>query len=446
MSLCGLIVLLAFTEHSDMPRKVMGIQGLNPLNVLLLFVVAGWLIQRHGEKLRWDMPRYLNWLLLGYLVVFMVATGRLLLNLQSVSDYYTATRAICEGLINTIKWVIPGLLIYHGCRTVKRVKMSLVAICLFHVFVGLQVVINTPISGLWDADLFEMRMRLGGEIGLTPALLGKVFAGGAWAVLAAGTLTRQKKYRIAAFGAFVMLSLALGLVGSRSAYFAWMVVGGLMCLLRWRKQLILAPIGAVILFAVLPTVTQRMSSGFGQTNLSGRQVSNMHLITSGRNLIWPYVIDKISQAPVFGHGRDAMRSTGLTKMLSRNVGEGEAVGHAHNAYLNLTLEAGVAGLAVVMLFYATVVFLAAGLFRRQDPLYVAVGGVALAILTGHLAACIGSQNFWPQEGDIGIWCAIGLLLRMVKVECEVLDLRRMHQQAMRTWNWQPTLGPVVSNG
>jgi O-antigen ligase len=141
-----------------------------------------------------------------------------------------------------------------------------------------------------------------------------------------------------------------------------------------------------------------------------------------------------------------MRSTGLTEMLSRNVGEGEAVGHAHNAYLNLVLEAGVAGLVVVMLFYATLVVLAARLFRQQDPMYVAVGGVALAILTGHLAACIGSQNFWPAEGDIGIWCMIGLLLRMVKVESEVLNLRRMQQQAIRTWRCQPALGRMVTNG
>ncbi len=46
-SLCGLIVLMAVIEHPDMPKSILGIQGMNPWNVLLINVMAGWVIWRY---------------------------------------------------------------------------------------------------------------------------------------------------------------------------------------------------------------------------------------------------------------------------------------------------------------------------------------------------------------------------------------------------------------
>src|SRR3990172_6062479 len=57
VSLCGLIVMTALAEHTDMPRSVLGIQGMSPWNVLLLSILVPWLIQRHQQGLRFDMPR-----------------------------------------------------------------------------------------------------------------------------------------------------------------------------------------------------------------------------------------------------------------------------------------------------------------------------------------------------------------------------------------------------
>ena len=37
-SLCGLILLMAVIEHPDMPKTVLGIQGLNPWNVLFAMI------------------------------------------------------------------------------------------------------------------------------------------------------------------------------------------------------------------------------------------------------------------------------------------------------------------------------------------------------------------------------------------------------------------------
>jgi hypothetical protein len=38
-SLCALVLLMAVEEHPDMPKTMLGIQGLNPWNLLLAVVV-----------------------------------------------------------------------------------------------------------------------------------------------------------------------------------------------------------------------------------------------------------------------------------------------------------------------------------------------------------------------------------------------------------------------
>lgn len=233
-------------------------------------------------------------------------------------------------------------------------------------------------------------------------------------MLAAGVLLKRKIFRVAILAAFVVISLAMGLAGSRSGYLAWSVVGFAMCLLRWKRYLLVLPVAAVILLFVFQGAAGRLTEGFGETDFAGQKTTNISAVTSGRNLIWPYVLDKIADSPVIGYGRDAMRRTGLTETIGTYVGQGEAVGHAHNAYLNLLLESGIVGLVVVLAFYGTVVYQSAQLFRSENSVCAVAGGVAFATVVGHLVAGIGSQHFWPQEADVGMWCAIGLVLRVAR--------------------------------
>ena len=76
-SLCGLILLMAVIEHPDMPKSIMGVQGLNPWNLLLMIVVVAWFLQRQNEGLTWDMPRKLTILLVLYFSVVLTSFGRM---------------------------------------------------------------------------------------------------------------------------------------------------------------------------------------------------------------------------------------------------------------------------------------------------------------------------------------------------------------------------------
>src|ERR1700752_3898479 len=76
-SLCGLILLMAFIQHPDFPTNVGGIQGANPFNLTLLFVILGWAVARRGERLVWDMPHHVMLMLFLYGLVIVVGFLRM---------------------------------------------------------------------------------------------------------------------------------------------------------------------------------------------------------------------------------------------------------------------------------------------------------------------------------------------------------------------------------
>jgi O-antigen ligase len=136
-------------------------------------------------------------------------------------------------------------------------------------------------------------------------------------------------------------------------------------------------------------------------------------VTSGRNIAWPYVIDKIKESPIFGFGREAMITTGIYQRILDDTDQDESFPHPHNAYLQLLLDDGLFGFLLVIPFYFVVLRLGFRLLLdRADPLYEAVGGVCVALVLALMVAGMGGETFYPREGAVGMWAAIGLLLRV----------------------------------
>src|SRR6266481_5410259 len=79
-SLCGLVLLMAFLEHRDMPKSMLSIGGLNLWNILFFSILFAWLANRHRQGFRWDMPRYLNVCLLLYLGIVIVGFARMIVD------------------------------------------------------------------------------------------------------------------------------------------------------------------------------------------------------------------------------------------------------------------------------------------------------------------------------------------------------------------------------
>lgn len=411
-SACALVALIAVIQHPDFPNEVGGIQGANPWNILLLFVTTSWLINRRAENLRWDMPRGVGLLLLGYASVVIVGFIRRFLDMTNC-DEFSRGELISEYLINTFKFAIPGLIIFDGCRNPRRMKWALATTLGVYVLLALQVIRWMPFSsGLSGAELTERsRKILQNEIGFHAVNLSMMLAGASWAILACLPLVQGKYKRLAVIGIALAVMFGQALTGGRTGYATWGAIGLIMCLLKWRKQLLLVPVAALLITIAVPGAVDRMMQGFGRTDASGREFTDDYKVTSGRTTIWPHVIDKIMESPVIGWGRLGMDHTGLVAFLQRQFGE--SFPHPHNVYLECMLDNGLVGAVPIVAFYVTVAVWSARMFRRKDrPWHAAIGGASFALVMALLVAGVGSQTFYPREGAVCMWVGMGLMLRV----------------------------------
>ena len=411
-SLCGLILLTALMYRYDFPTSFGGIQGLNVWNILFADIFLAWLINRKREGLFWDMPTNINVFLVLWLGVILVGWVRMMLD-RSLLAHLTLVDLISEQLVNTIKWPVIGLLLFDGCRSRHRIKLALACILLLFALFAVQIVRYVPPMVVLEPGNLRHRGNIPDDMGISVNGASKMMAGVPWAMLTIIPLLKKRTYRFFMLGACVTSIYVVALTGSRSGYIGCAATLALLCFLRWRRYLLLLPFVVLILYAVFPGATARMLSGFGETNVAGEAVTNEYNITSGRNLVWPYVISKIRESPVFGFGRESMVRTGLKDTLEKEVSIYEAVSHPHNAYLEVLLDSGLIGFVIIVGLHMVIWIYSVRLFVDPgDPLYKAVGGVALALLTGHLVDYMGGQTFYPQEIDLGLWCAIGVMLRL----------------------------------
>ena len=410
-SLCGLILLMAIIEHGDMPSKLFNIQGLNPWNVLFGMIFLAWAVRRRHEGLHWDMPRHISVLLLLYLAVILLGVLRALLD-RSHLEGYPLGSLLSEELINTVKWALPGLLLFDGCRTRKQVVFALTCILVMYFLIAIQVVRSVPLEAVTghSQTIEYARAKLDRRIGYNAVDLSATLAGVSWGMLAVLALIRRKIYWPAILAAVGIVALGQALTGGRAGYVAWGGTGFALCLLKWRKQLLLAPVVLALLPLLLPGAAERMLRGFGQTNAAGEATVDKYAVTAGRLVAWPLVLDKIAESPVIGYGRLGMRRTGLTSQLESDLGE--PFGHPHNVYLETLLDNGIVGSLPIFFFWGIVVVYSASLFRSPNPLYSAVGGLGLALILAQLLAGMGAQHYFPKEGTFGLWTAMFLALRV----------------------------------
>lgn len=431
-ALCGLVLLMAVIEHPDMPKTLFGIQGLNPWNVLLGFVLLAWFFTRGREGLQWDLPGRITALLLFYLVVIVTGFYRMMgdsyamveFSLMTGREPPTDSGMWAEHLINTLKWVIPGILFYDGCRSRERFTLGLVALLAVYFLIGVQVIKWMPLDAIGGgSDLTDRSIKiLSREVGFHRVNLSMMLAGAFWAIISTRVLAERRTVILMIYSSALAVLFAQALTGGRTGYGTWLVVGMLLAVLRWRKYLILAPVLLLIVAMLVPAAMERMSQGFSAETVDtntriqdqgqiGDGGPDLYTVTAGRNIAWPRVLDKFAEAPWFGYGREAMQRTGVAAGLWKDLGE--LFPHPHNAYLQLLLDNGVIGAVLVLLFYITVMRYGLSLLKdSQSPVYIAAGGVTLALVVALLVASIGSQSFYPREGAVGMWCAIGLMLRV----------------------------------
>lgn len=438
-SLCALILLTGVVQHPDMPKTMLGIQGLNPWNILLLFVLIGWLSSIQKERMSWDMPKHITFLLVVYFVFVVVAFLRMAGNVGALNEWELAlggdplTRLglFSEHIINCFKWVAPGFLLFLGCNSESRFRLAMMAVVGVYFLLAIQVIRWMPLSTLVSGDaLTERSLKiLSNEVGFHRVNLSMLLAGGSWAFFATKILAKNKFQSLTAIAGGIIILFGQSLTGGRTGYATWLLVGSLLAWSRWKRYILVAPLMVAIVIATVPAVKERFLAGFDEdtADTNSRIDSTFdteggphwYTVTSGRTVAWPFVLEKIGESPITGYGRESMKVTGISMFLAQTFSE--SFPHPHNAYLEWGLDNGVPALLLLLSFYWICFRYSYRLFKdSRNAVYVGAGGVCLALVTALLLGALGSQTFYPREGALGMWCAMGLMFRVYLQRQKVL--------------------------
>lgn len=411
VSLCASIALMAFMKHPDMPHSVAGIPGGNLWNILILNVLIAWWKQRPYEN-PIPVPTTIKIALALYVGVIFVSFLRFFID---PTVYWQGDRQdiFQEFLVNSLRLLIPAVLLFDGCHNYQRVKGALGVIVLLYFLLALQVIrsvgfhadmTGTEVSGR-GAKIIQR------SVGYDRVDMSMMLSGAGWAAVAFSNLVERKSFRWGVRGAALVTALAQALTGGRMGYITWCAVGLILCTVRWRRILPLIPVAALVVVTVVPGVTQRLFTGFGGEEDGIVMHQNDFAITSGRNTVWPLVIDKINENPIFGYGRQAMQTTGLAAYVAEKLND--SFPHPHEAYLEMLLDNGILGFLCIVPIYFIALKRSVSLFLdRSEKQYEAAGGAAFALVLALLIASFGAQTLYPREGVVGMWAAVGVAMRV----------------------------------
>jgi hypothetical protein len=217
------------------------------------------------------------------------------------------------------------------------------------------------------------------------------------------------------------------MTGGRAGYAAWVAVGLVMSVLKWRRYLLLVPAALVAVILIAPGILGRATEGFTEESRDTSQridqlrqrgdlghsdgTVDSYTITAGRSIAWPIVVEWIRRQPLVGYGRQAMLSSGTALYIFNTYNE--YFPHPHNAYLEAVLDNGIIGALPIFVFYVVMFCYAVRMFlSKESPTCIAIGGMATALIFSLFVSALGSQSFYPEEGWVGMWCAMFLMLRV----------------------------------
>ena len=409
-----LILLMPISNSRFFPHAVLGINGLNPLNLLLIATLGSYLL--HGMfdgSLRRFMPRPLFWL---YVVPILVAgaigsrhLGEIPTYLfKSLVEFDSVTGYFRDHVVKPLLVVIFALLVGAAVSRAERPERFLVPTLIsIWVMVSL-VVVFVLLSGASLTEMARSESRdLLSPLGMHANELGRLYACAYALLLFTWAESKSPGFRLALIASMGLVMVALVLTFSRGAFLSFILVN--LLFLLWRRNLktliLFGLLAACVLFFLPDAVYDRVTTGFGRGFGSG---SNM--ISAGRvEHIWLPLLPEIPKSPIFGQG---LGSILWSEPMRRGAGLAILVaGHPHNAYLQALLDMGAAGLILVCAYFGHIWkgFRALSVDPALSP---TLRGLYLGAAAGLVALSISyltDSSLLPRPEQTFLWLAIGMM-------------------------------------
>jgi hypothetical protein len=400
-----IIVMLPAEPTWLLPHSILGVTGLNPINLVLGATLLSYLLRGRLQRAGALMPRRLLWLY----VLPLVAGGLLgaghaediVPGLQDRLHFIDAGGYLRDMVVKPLLMVLAALLVGAAVARSKKperfllpIGISIWLMCLL----SLSVVARTSMS-LADLAAPGARTFFSG-VGLHSNDLGRLYAVAYSLLLFAWAQSTDRRFRFACVATMAVVVTALVCTFSRGAFLGFLVVNALFLLWRFNaKTVALGLLVAVALAVVLPPeVFGRVSMGFGE---------DANAVSAGRiDGIWLPLLPEFFSSPIWGNGLGSV-------MWSNPMRQGLMleVSHPHNAYLEAFLDVGLVGLGLLIAYF---VHVWKGLRSLGSNAFLSpemrgfYQGAAAGLLSFFVTGFAGS-SFAPRPEYVYLWLAIGMM-------------------------------------
>jgi hypothetical protein len=402
-----LILILPMGATFFLPRTVLGIPALNPLNIVLMATLGSALLHRQMKGL---VPGQLVWLY----VVPILAAGLMGMPhamdihrdfLESDSTHFTGPGGYFRELaIRPLLMVAAALLVGAAAARSQKPERFLIPMMVSVWVLALLQFGVIAAAGVNIGFLASTASRaFYDQIGLHANDLGRLFAVAYAVLLFVWWETKRPGMKLALLLTLGVASLAMVLSFSRGAFLGFFVVNALFLVWKFNARTVgLALIAAAFVGVFAPDyLWSRITFGFDE---------DVNRVSADRiEGIWLPLLPELWKSPLWGNG---LGSTMWSfPMLTDAM---LTVNHPHSAYLEALLDMGVIGLALMLAYFWHVWrgFRALGSNAFLSPeMRGYFQGATAALLFFLITGWVGS-SFRPDAEFCFLWLAIGMMYGM----------------------------------
>jgi O-antigen ligase len=401
-----LILIMPISASYMFPHELLGITGLNPLNLLIAATLGSLFLRTLVEgKVLELTPAPVLFLYVLPIVVAAVLGSRHIGDIPSIFlaeemiEFDTPWGYFRDMLLKPLLLVIYALLVAAAVARSRKPESFFVPALLSVWIMGMLVVVFVAISSVKLGVLAQSEARqFFSPLGMHANDLGRLYATAYALLLFSWASVRAPMLKLLLLGSMVVVVVALLLTFSRGAFFGFAVVNLLFIVMRPRLSTIvllgLLALGALILPGAF---YDRFTYGFNM---------DANTISAGRiELLWKPLLPELERSPLYGQGLGSTMWSDVMRFGSFYVI------HPHNAFLEALLDMGAIGLALLLAYF---IHVWRG-FRKlaKDPRLGALQrgffeGAGVALIAFMIAGFAGS-SLMPVPEQSFLWLAIGMM-------------------------------------
>ncbi len=402
------LVLIHISGTVFIPRELGGIQGLNPINLLILGTILSYVISHAGTG-KFSVP-WTPSLIYYYLLPFMLAALLGATNVSQIPSAFETMKLVSfnsgfgyfRDMFIKPNFAILGAfllaLVIQEAKNPSRYVHVISTGCLMlaGAVLGAFVLSGASIGLLSGANARGFLSMLGmhaNEISLCLNL--------GYALLIFSLAGHKGFSRTLLFLALIPIAIAILMTFSRAGIGAFLVTNAIF-LIRRRQigtMIVFAMAAAIIGLIFFEPIMDRLGTGVATGNRAE--------ISAGRlDKIWLPLLDDFSLTWLFPHGPSAI-------MWSRPILTGAIlfVGHTHSAYIGLLYDYGIIFGALIagFLIYLFKQFSQYAKSDTDPAMRHLFEGAAVAMIVMALQG-ISDDRFTPTVAQTPLWCAVGILI------------------------------------